>query len=379
MTNRYPSRQVARDYRNVRPDRRVWLPDNDNKPGWKPPRPRPWIPANDNRPVPKLSEWSLSPLPKVPGWARWARNFMRILGPLGWALTAYELWELYQWYMSQGSASPAEYWFCHNATRPGRGYQWENDPGPCTTSAGWASDTGNWGVAYPWYVEYEQWRATVPAGARRKNPIQAWRYSSDPGFPAGDPPVTSEPRPWVEPDLRPDLRPPPWEDPWVEPYRPLPKFPPRPRTRRDPRVEDRPKLPEDKVSEEPVFRPKPDWRTEPYPRKPRKRERERKVRLKDMPNQRLRRLLGWLLSAASESGDFLEALYDSLPGDLKSEKDTMAQKFDKVFRNLDKVDFTEAVNNIWTNHVEDRYFGKGFKDMTDALEAFGLELPSLKL
>ena len=70
MTNRYPSRQVARDYRNVRPDRRVWLPDNDNKPGWKPPRPKPWIPANDNRPVPKLSEWSLSPLPKVPGWAR---------------------------------------------------------------------------------------------------------------------------------------------------------------------------------------------------------------------------------------------------------------------------------------------------------------------
>ena len=56
-----------------------------------------------------------------------------------------------------------------------------------------------------------------------------------------------------------------------------------------------------------------------------------------------------------------------------------AEKFDKVFRNLDKVDFTEAVNNIWTNHVEDRYFGKGFKDMTDALEAFGLELPSLKL
>ena len=86
-----------------------------------------------------------------------------------------------------------------------------------------------------------------------------------------------------------------------------------------------------------------------------------------------------MLSAASESGDFLEALYDSLPDDLKADKDTMAQKFDKVFRNLDKVDFTEAVNNIWTNHVEDRYFGKGFKDMTDSLEAFGLELPSLKL
>ena len=98
-----------------------------------------------------------------------------------------------------------------------------------------------------------------------------------------------------------------------------------------------------------------------------------------MPDKRMRRLLGWLISAASEGGDFLDSLYDALPDSLRSSDDDTAAKFNKVFFNLDKVDFTEAVQNLIANQVEDRYFGKAFGDMTSALEDFGVELPSLKL
>ena len=101
-SNRYPNRgAVARDYRRDRPTR--WVPDNDNDPRWRRPRelprkPTPLIPANDNRPVPKVSDWSYSRPPKIPGYLRWMRRILWIAGPLGWALTAWELYQLWQEY-----------------------------------------------------------------------------------------------------------------------------------------------------------------------------------------------------------------------------------------------------------------------------------------
>ena len=384
-SNRYPERQVARDYRRDRPVRRYPTPDNDNKPGWRPPkRPLPLIPANDNRPVPKVDEWSFSKPPKIPGWMKYIRRVLRLHPLIGTALTLWELYDLYQWYMSQG-AEPGGYWFCRARLRPGTTYGYYRDhttptrPAvPCTTASGWPTSVG-WHPNRPWYVEYELWTAAVPPGARRNSPLQAWRFDSDPGWPVGDPPVWEQPVPWVEPYVRPDVRPDPWDEPFVEPNRPLPRHPPRPRYRRRRDERDRPRLPEDRVSDEPTFRPRPDWRTEPYPRKPHKRERERKLRLKDLPNKRLRRVLGWLLSAASESGDFLDILYGALPKELQSDDANMSEKFQTVFSNLDKVDFSKFVSDLWQNEVSDRYFGKGFEDMSDALESFGLELPSLKL
>lgn len=381
-TNRYPTRgAVARDYRRDRPTK--YTPDNDNRPRPKP-RPKPWIPVNDNRPVPKVTDWSVAPYPKIPGWARWARRALRLAGPLGLALTLWDLWDLYNWLRQQEGWDPA----------PGDGYRWCSDRdsgtwpmGPsvrfgtqnlsCTEGLGYGATVPSWEPGRPWLWTGQQ---RVVSGRMRTKPMEGFYYPSDPGVVPEWKPGRLEPLP--PPDLEPDLRPPPWLDPWREPLRPDPKYPPRPRTRPDPRPE-RPRLPEDRVDEEPTnedptFRPKPpDPR--PRPRRPRKDERERKIRIEDMPNKRLRRILGWILSAASEGGDFLEALYDALPDHLQHKDDTLAQKFDKVFRNLDEVDFTEAVNNIWTNQVEDRYFGKGFGDMSDALEEFGIELPTLKL
>lgn len=382
-TNRYPARgAVARDYRRDRPK---YYPDNDNRPRPKP-RPKPWIPVNDNRPVPKVTDWSVAPYPKIPGWARWARGFLRLAGPLGLALTLYELYELYQWYQQQEGLYPPgsdTYRWCSNRDP----VTWPHGPfvrfaGPtlsCTEGLDWSSTVPSWEPGRPWGWTVQ--RREVSLGRMRTKPMEGWLYEQDPGVVPEWRPGHLQPLPY--PDFPPDLRPPPWEDPWREPYRPDPKYPPRPRPRprrrRDPR--ERPRLPEDKVSEEPLnpeFRPHPP-RPREKPRRPRRDERERKIRIEDMPNKRLRRILGWILSAASEGGDFLEALYDALPDSVQHKDDNMAQKFEKVFKNLDKVDFGEAVNNIWTNQVEDRYFGKGFGDMSDALEEFGIELPTLKL
>ena len=86
-----------------------------------------------------------------------------------------------------------------------------------------------------------------------------------------------------------------------------------------------------------------------------------------------------MLSAASEGGDFLDIMYGALPDHLQNDDANMSEKFQTVFSNLDKVDFDEFVSELWQNEVQDRYLGKGFSDMTSALEEFGLELPSLKI
>lgn len=205
-----------------------------------------------------------------------------------------------------------------------------------------------------------------------------WRPPTWQGGPApGEfPPVPAlVPGAVILPPWLPKPVPHPWLDPLPSPALPQPRPLPHP-----PYNKPHFGLPEASVrgvgrSE---YRSNPGPNAEPL-RRPRRNERERKIRIRDMPNKRTRRILGWLVSAASEAGDFLDSLYDALPKELRSSDDNTAQKFDKVFRNLDKVDFTEAVNNLIANQVEDRYFGKGFGDMADALEEFGIELPTLKL
>lgn len=389
-SNRYP-RQAAvnRDYRRVTPQ---WdrTPANDNKPR---PKPKSWIPANDNRPVPKPNEWSLSRPPKVPGWARWMRRLMRFAGPIGLALTAYEIYELYQWYRELRAMRG---WTVIRDCSPPSLTSWQgikvrsfNNATPaCVVNplAAFTSAPANvpysdprfQGIGASTLYEWDQFDPGAgPGGVRRHSERTRYTKNADPFLPPID-----RFRPREEPRL-PDFRPPPWEDPFVEPGRPLPRTPPKPRPKPDPVRPGRPLLPEDRVSEEPRYPPRPEFRgkpePEPLPRRPRKRERERKLRIRDMPNKKFRRLLGWLISAASEGGDFLDIMYDALPDTLTSSDADTAEKFDTVFKNLDKVDFDKFVSELWQNEVQDRYFGKGFGDMTSALEEFGLELPSLKI
>ena len=384
QTNRYPSARnsAARDYQERPRSRpRDWVPANDNTPRRKPPS---WIPANDNRPVPKPNEWSPPSRPRIPGYKQWLRRIMRVSPWLVYGLTAYEIWE---WYQRQKVLDVSGLGFQMVCTIPGPKPWMRYFLGTAGNNCGvGAQPLGTEAVSIPPlgqpsrpgrvsrdYVEF-----MFPTSSSRGTIMEVWKreiFWGEPAEPGWTPGF--EPMPWLPPVIPPLYpTPDPWEDPFVTPNYPKePRRRPRVKTSNDPR----PRLPEDRVSEEPVFRPLPTPDRPLLPRRPRKHERERKIRIRDMPNKRLRRIMGWLISAASEAGDFLDILYGALPDDLTNSDANTKEKFETVFKNLDKVDFDKFVSDLWQNEVQDRYFGKGFGDMSDALEEFGLELPSLKL
>lgn len=384
QTNRYPSARnsAARDYQERPRSRpRDWVPANDNTPRRKPPS---WIPANDNRPVPKPNEWSPPSRPRIPGYKEWLRYMKRVSPWLLYGLTAYEIWE---WYQNQKVLDLSSLGFVLLCTRPGPKPRMRYLGGKGGDSCGvTAQPMGEEATSIPplpppvktWGITRDHIEFYLPTSKSRGTIMEVWDRSNtygNPPRPGWEP--GKEPTPWLPPVIPPFYpTPDPWEDPFV-----TPNYPKEPRRR--PRVKSptdpRPRLPEDRVSEEPSFRPTPTPDRPPLPRPPRKHERERKIRIRDMPNKRLRRIMGWLISAASEAGDFLDILYGALPDDLTNSDANTKEKFETVFKNLDKVDFDKFVSDLWQNEVQDRYFGKGFGDMSDALEQFGLELPSLKL
>lgn len=375
-TNRFPIPREKRDYRPFRPPSRRPYALNDNKHGF------PGLPANDNYPMPSPADMFPNKV-RIPGYRKWQRIVTRAM-PYGWL---YGVVGFLPWLTPTVMPDPSRYGFillCKIGPPPirkGMSYGQYDAPNACGVPA-YANNSMETFPGIPasngrsYTIAYTSEPPVAEGGTLGIQLEEWWRPARWQGGPApGEYPASPPARPpttYLPPNL-PDYLPHPWLDPFKPPL--LPEYPPLPRPPY--RRPDKPYLPEDReVGDiDPLPKPPP----QPLPRTPRKRERERKIRIKDLPNMRLRRILGWLLSAASESGDFLESLYDALPDTLQSEDDTMADKFDKVFKNLDKVDFTKAVDNLWTNQVEDRYFGKGFSDMTDALESFGVELPSLKL
>lgn len=170
------------------------------------------------------------------------------------------------------------------------------------------------------------------------------------------------PGPVVIPPPRPGLEPNPQPVPWSPPHTGFPSDPDaeagpgkRPRPGRRPR-------------------PEPTPQPEPFPaRRPGRGKKERKLR----GTAGQRRLLGWLLSAASEAGDLLEALHDALPKDFQG-KDHPKSMFEALYKHWDKVNMDEAFANIWNNQVEDKYFGEFFKAFQDAASEAGLDFPSLR-
>lgn len=182
--------------------------------------------------------------------------------------------------------------------------------------------------------------------------------------------VTAEPPPlWVRGVLIPigDLPPLPVIDPaLVPPGAPIPT--PKPRVRPRGRRRYNPETP---VVPRPREEPQPLAR----PGRPTKGTKERKVAV----NGQVRKWLGWLVSTASEFGDFLDALHDALPKDLQAENGTMKDKFDAVYRNLDKVDMLDAVQNLVENQVTDKYYADVFEKFQKGLDQFGIEVTALRL
>lgn len=88
-----------------------------------------------------------------------------------------------------------------------------------------------------------------------------------------------------------------------------------------------------------------------------------------------RRMLGLLMSGASEGFDLLDAFHDALPENLQG-KDHPKAKFNALYKNWDKVDMLEAFENIWKNYREDKVYGAAFAKMQKEFSALGFDFPS---
>lgn len=69
--------------------------------------------------------------------------------------------------------------------------------------------------------------------------------------------------------------------------------------------------------------------------------------------------IGRIVGAAGELGDFVEAIYSTLPRRFKSrDADTLQERIAIIARNLDQVDWAEALGNMIVNEVQDRAIGR---------------------
>lgn len=363
-SNRYARGLAPR--RDIPPPRRTYRP-----PRYSPTPVRPPLPSNDNHPGARR-------LP--PGLSRQARRSLlrriglRAVPILGWALTAYEVGRLIRGFMNPepvaiapaGRLTPLGYTLTEDCGTPnGNEYGWMD----VTRSCGSVTNPSNvplgnnpvdWGVSLRAYY----WKHPLP---------------TDPGYHPDFPRVGRKER-WdrnpVGPYAPPGFVPIPdyWPLPGVvpRPFQPMPEPLPEPvrRPRPRPRPQDDPN-----VLRDPVPSPVPAPRSWPRPRPARRGERERKV----AGSAGLRRWLGWILSTYSEVGDFIDALYDALPDNVQSRGDrNLAQKFQRIYDNIDKLDLNEAMTNLIENQVTDPKYAEAFNEVQEVFEEFGFDLPDLR-
>ena len=69
--------------------------------------------------------------------------------------------------------------------------------------------------------------------------------------------------------------------------------------------------------------------------------------------------IGRIVGAAGELGDFVEAIYSTLPRRFKSrDADTLQERIAIIAQNLDQVDWAESLGNMIANEVQDRAIGR---------------------
>lgn len=360
--------------------------------------PRPYVPR---RPFGRFVPPVALP-PGFPGgygrYLRLARFAARFLGPIGWLLTAYELWE---WYNSAGNPLSAGGWMqCCALPAPkqldaynfgsasvnnldplacninlcGTGGQVPLGPWPSTIPALVHSGTSSYRAQFLYLGIYNdpKTRMTYYEGYKR---VVARSDKITPEIPGSWPEITPGGDPMPIPVTDPIIVP-PWVEPFVPPGRPRPD-PTSPPVRRPPPLRPPPR-PEGSTggSTDPWVGPgpRPDTVTNPEPPGPG--VRERKVRAS---HAAARRFLGWLTGAASEAGDLLDALHDALPDELQAEGKTYADKVEALWQGWEHVDMAEAFENIWSNEVEDKYLGEFFQGVQDGMAISGVDFGGLKL
>lgn len=364
VTLRYPG--VRRGPRADFPAQRPARPARPPYRVGKSPTPRLLVPANMNSPG------GLAPVIKLPpGISRVAvasalrRVLLRAIPLLGWGYTLYELLEMC-WELQQVRAPGREGWVRFDECVGPTFLNYTNMSRIGYTCGQAGQDAPQTLPILPEHTSgYEWWRFVRTNGTTIKFtsryrwgfPVQ-WQYVPKYPFPA---------IPWV-PAV--DL---PGVVPLPNSPQPIPMPPPirGPNSRPRSRDRDDPNNPPVKYPESPPV----SGGTPTRPRPPGPGEKERKVAARD----KVRQLLGWALSAYSEAGDLIDALYDALPDKLQSKLDrTPADKFSTLYRHWQDVDIAEAMMNIVENMIEDRHFGKFIGESQDLLEELGLDWASLR-
>ena len=347
------------------------------------------------------------PIALPPGFPGGYGRYLRLLRPafrfipwLGWALTAYELWQYFQqqgddladggWHqccnVPSGSTIDA-YKHLTSISVGSAPYPNCQYVGLCGTSG--QVPSGAWPSAIPEFVHPgtgSAYRAQAlylgfynPAGTRMTYVEGYKRFvhiTGTPDVPVEWPEIDPTDRPMPVPITLPDILP-PWVDPLRPPGRPQPE-PWAPPVRRPPELRppaDRPET-SDRGHTDPGSPPAPEPWTRPS--RPPPGTRERKVIARD---RAARRFLGWLTSTASEAGDLLDSLYDALPEryQVDEERPNTQEKLAALYANWQHVDMAEAFENIWSNEVEDRYLGEFFQGVQDGMAIGGVDFGGLKL
>lgn len=348
------------------------FPGNQNRPPYYRPGWPNKLPPRAVRPIPIGS-------PPIVGGSRFLRFMLpRVLPWIGWALLAYDLYELYR--LWKENKSPMGGYISCKQSVP-RWQQWSFEAGPACYAYVPVGPNGNWGPGSPWLNRFEQTENQF-----RYDTIEAFYFPENPGFtiPAwtGYQPLA----PWL-PDI--DLRPifPPWIEPLTPPL--LPSWPPVPKPVRVPWPFGEPirPNPEPQPPGEPkgYHRPTPDVKYYPDPRpngddwptRPPPNVKERKVKFRS--NSVARKFLGALISGASEVGDLIDSLYEALPNKLQDAEATIKEKLATIYEHANDIDVAKAMENFIRNHLEDRIIGKWLAEAQEGMEEYGLELGSLRV
>lgn len=376
VSNRYPKPNGGgRDFRPTNPTRRPRAPYRPTRPfTWTPPKRVPGKFPGLPRPVAPFGRRMVPPgvlMPVMEGVSlRWAMMALRLFPWLSLGLLLWELWNLYKSWNP-----PTNGVHCRDPSG-GRTAWWWTPHNHCYADYSDAAFSKEWSVGRPYLHKREYLIPNDPFNV----PLE---YTGPYTAPIGPSPLPDwEIVPEIVPYMPPMLPWPivPWEPIAVPPLAPQPVPIPRPRWVPMLPNPESPPGPNEDVGPDPsrpprgVRRPRP--RPEPLPepiraRPPGRRVKERKLQ----GSARNRKLLGLLLSGASEGFDLLDALHDALPKKYRAKADHPNAKFQALYQNWDKVDMNDAFENIWRNQVEDRYFGQKFGEMQDALSEAGLDFP----
>lgn len=375
-SNRYPNRGAAARPQpgpdihlpKVRP-----IPANDNLP------PKWGLPANDNFPG-KIPKPFGQPRVK-PGWIGGVIRgplLGRLLPFIGWMLLAYDLWELYQWYMrnnqsnyaGQGVCVPEANWI--NPLYPTNRWGWRSssncgpNPGP--------------GVGLPTSIPAQPFGSNYlflhHLAFMSTQEIQDFRWWYYPTPWDGKNPLDGGMIPMPIPLERPV--PEEWWDPMtLPPLGPMPR-PVSPPVRRPLFPDGRPEGTL-RGNVEPGFTPDLRASPQPYPRpqRPPPKTKERKIKGQQGG---IRKFLGWVVSNASEAFDLLDALHDALPKKYQAKPGaTLKEKFDALYANSDKIDMAKAMEGIINDAATDKYYAEVFEKFQDVMESYGIDVASLRI